>query len=73
VSLNEPHIIHPHGVYTVASLQTLLGLTKTTVAREVRLRRLRVAKRAGRYFVLGTWVLEWLRNGEVHRQRQPAK
>jgi hypothetical protein len=68
--MKGPHVIHPRAVYTVASLQAALGLTKTTVGREVRLGRLRIAKRAGRYFVLGTWVLEWLRAGEVCRSRK---
>ncbi len=72
--LNEqPHVIHPRAVYTVASLQAALGLTRTTVAREVRLGRLRVAKRAGRYFILGRWALQWLEEGEVRRKDRQAK
>jgi hypothetical protein len=66
----DPHVIHPSAVYTVATLQAALSLTKSTVAREVRLRRLRATKRAGRYYILGTWILEWLKDGEV---RQKAK
>jgi hypothetical protein len=66
--LNEPHVIHPRAVYTVASLQAALGLTKTTVAREVRLRRLRATRRAGRCYFLGGWVLRWLQDGELHRK-----
>ena len=69
--LSEPHVIHPYAVYTAASLRAALGLTKTTVAREVRLRRLRVSKRAGKYFILGSWVLDWLRDGEGHRNCDP--
>jgi hypothetical protein len=70
VPLNEqPHVIHPHAVYTVASLQAALGLTRTTVAREVRLRRLRVSRRGGRYYLIGRWVLQWLEEGEVRRKR----
>jgi hypothetical protein len=65
--VKEQHVIHPRAVYTGASLQAALGLTKTTVAREVRLGRLRVAKRAGKYYVLGAWVLQWLEEGEVRR------
>jgi hypothetical protein len=73
VPLSEPHVIDPHAAYTIASLREALGLTKTTVAREVRLRRLRVSKRAGKYFVLGAWVLQWLRDGEAHREQVPGK
>jgi hypothetical protein len=35
--------------------------------REFRKKRLRYAKRAGRVWVLGSWVLEWLEAGEVKR------
>jgi hypothetical protein len=68
VPLSGAPVIHPNAVYTIATLQSALGLTKTTVGREVRLGRLKVSKRAGKYFVLGIWVLQWLRNGEVHRE-----
>lgn len=67
----QPVTITPTMVFTVRQLQSLLGLRASTVRREVRLGRLRVAKRAGRYFVLGEWVLDWLRGGEVSR-RQPS-
>jgi hypothetical protein len=63
----ERHVVHPRAVYTLPSAQRALGLPKTTLHREVRLGRLRVAKRAGRYFLLGEWLLEWLRAGEVSR------
>jgi hypothetical protein len=68
--MRGPHVINPRGVYTTQSLQAALGLTKTTIGREIRLGRLRVTKRAGKYFVLGTWVLEWLAAGEVCRSRK---
>jgi hypothetical protein len=64
-----PHIIHPRAVYSLAAAQLALGLPKTTLGREVRLGRLRVAKRAGRYFVLGEWLLQWLLEGEASRGR----
>lgn len=65
----EPHVIHPNGIYTREIAQRILSLTKTTIGRELRLRRLRCAKRAGRIFILGEWLLTWLREGEVqHRQ-----
>jgi hypothetical protein len=31
---------------------------------------LRCSKRAGRYWILGEWLLEWLRGGEVRRGGQ---
>jgi hypothetical protein len=56
-------------VYTIAAAQLALGLPKTTLGREIRLGRLRVSKRAGRYFLLGEWLLDWLRGGEVSRRK----
>jgi hypothetical protein len=58
----------PTAVYTPTTLKAALGLRDNTIPREVRADRLRVSKRAGRYFVLGSWVLEWLRGGEVRRR-----
>ena len=28
-----------------------------------------VAKRAGRYFILGRWLIEWIEGGELKRRR----
>ena len=50
----SPHVIAPTAVYTVPEAAAALGLAKGTLPREVRLGRLRVSKRAGRYYVLGT-------------------
>ena len=63
-------LIRPEMVYDREGARAALGLTKTTLARELRLGRLRCAKRAGRYFVLGEWLLDWLRAGEVQRSRE---
>jgi hypothetical protein len=64
--VNAP-VIHPNAVYWLTSLTEELGLKANTAAREIRLGRLRSAKRAGRVFVLGSWVMEWLKDGEVVR------
>ena len=61
-------VIEPNAVYMLDVLQATLRLRRSTVRREWKAGRLRVAKSAGRYYVLGEWVLEWLRGGE----RQPA-
>jgi hypothetical protein len=68
--VKERHVIEPTAVYTGESLRAALGLPKSTVGREVRLGRLRVTKRAGKYFLLGEWILEWLEQGEVCRKRK---
>jgi hypothetical protein len=60
-----PCEITPGHVYDLQSVRAALGLPKSTLPREIRLGRLRVSKRAGRYFILGEWLMEWLRDGEV--------
>jgi hypothetical protein len=62
-----PHVIAATAVYSIAQARACLGLTKSTLSREVRLGRLRVGVRAGRRYFLGEWLLEWLRSGEVAR------
>jgi hypothetical protein len=66
------HRIDPHNVYLVDQLRQLLRLRDSTIRREVREGRLRIAKRAGRYYLLGSWILEWLEAGEV-RRRTPGR
>lgn len=63
--VNVPHVVFPGAVYTVDDLRRIFGLKATSVRREVRLRRLRISKRCGRYYCLGQWVLEWLEDGEL--------
>jgi hypothetical protein len=60
-------VLDPLRVFTAEELRRALGLRKSTLRREVRERRLRVARRAGKYFILGEWVIEWLRGGELKR------
>jgi hypothetical protein len=66
--MNDIPTIHPAAVYTLASLSKALGLKPGCLPRECRLRRLRFGKRGGRVYFLGSWVLEWLRDGEVKRR-----
>jgi hypothetical protein len=61
-------VIDPYAVYFTDTLQKVFRLRKSTIRREWKEGRLRLAKRAGRYFVLGEWVLEWLRTGELSRK-----
>jgi hypothetical protein len=55
-------------VLSLDQAQALLGLARHCLRREVRLGRLRVSKRAGRYFTTGLWLWQWLEGGEVKRQ-----
>jgi hypothetical protein len=66
-------IIHPNAVFDKKALGELLFLKDSTIGREVRLGRLRVSRRAGRYYFLGAWILQWLRAGEVCRPPAKAK
>jgi hypothetical protein len=68
-----PHVICPSAVYTVDDLRRFLGLKMSSVRREVRLKRLRIAKRCGRYFCLGQWVLQWIEGGELKSPVGPTK
>jgi hypothetical protein len=59
------HVILPGAIYFVDDAQRLLRLRSSTIRREVRERRLRISKRAGRYFILGEWLLAWIKAGEI--------
>jgi hypothetical protein len=65
-------VIHENAVYGLEQARTALGLAKATLGREIRLGRLRVAKRAGKYLILGSWLLEWIAAGEITRRKGPA-
>jgi hypothetical protein len=60
--------IRENDVFSVAEATELLGLKEHSLKREIRLKRLRASKRGGRYYLLGAWVLQWLRDGEINRQ-----
>jgi hypothetical protein len=61
------HAIDPNGVYFVDTFQAIFRLRKSSLRREIRENRLRVSKRCGRYYLLGEWILDWLRDGELRR------
>ena len=65
-------VIHPTAVYSLELARNTLALAKHCLPREIRLGRLRVSKRAGKYLILGAWLLEWIQAGELpRRQRKP--
>jgi hypothetical protein len=65
-------VIHPNAVYSLELARNVLQLAKNCLPREIRLGRLRVSKRAGKYLILGAWLLEWIEAGELPpRQREP--
>jgi hypothetical protein len=61
-------VIDPRAVFTIEQARGTLQLAKNCLPREIRLGRLRVAKRAGKYLILGAWLLEWIEAGEVRRR-----
>jgi hypothetical protein len=63
------HEIRPNNVYSADEVRKIFRLKASTIRREVREGRLRIARRAGRYFLLGRWIIEWLEAGEVKRPR----
>jgi hypothetical protein len=65
-------VIRKNAVYTLESARAALGLAKGCLPREIRLGRLRVAKRAGKYLITGCWLMEWIQGGEVTRHRHKA-
>jgi hypothetical protein len=67
------HTIVPTNVYTVPAAAEALSAKANTLPREIRLRRLRASKRGGRYYILGEWLIEWLRAGEIRKNAQKAE
>jgi hypothetical protein len=63
-------VIHATSVFTKPQLRRALGLAKTTLDAEISAGRLKVSRRAGRYCLLGQWVLDWLGPGELHPGRR---
>jgi hypothetical protein len=66
------HVVDPRAVYSRDQAREALGLRENSLGREIRAGRLRVAKRCGRYFILGSWILDWLEAGIVSRGK-PAQ
>jgi len=65
-----PVLLPDHAVYFPDDARKLLRLRSSTFRREIREGRLRVSKRAGKYFFLGKWLVEWIEGGELRRQVQ---
>jgi hypothetical protein len=60
-------VVSPGAVYLAAEFRQLFGLKASSLRREVREGRLIVSKRCGKYFVVGSRILEWLAAGEVNK------
>lgn len=60
-----PPAVVPTAIYSYSQACRLLRLCRQTAAREVAAGRLRVSRRAGRYYLLGQWLLDWIAGGVV--------
>jgi len=60
-----PPPIEPRAVYDLRAAQYVVGAAAGTLPREIKLKRLRAAKRGGRTVILGKWLLKWVEDGEV--------
>jgi hypothetical protein len=58
-----PPAILPTACYDLQQAAYLLGVTQSTLPREISLGRLRHARRAGKVLLLGQWLIDWLENG----------
>jgi hypothetical protein len=63
-------VIHPRQVFSLEQARRALGLPPSTLPRECRLGRLRYSLRGGQRWILGAWLLAWLRAGEVQRGKR---
>jgi hypothetical protein len=63
--MNNLRIIPAESWFRLGELRELLGLPAGTLPREIRLGRLRSAKRAGMRWVKGEWAAQWLEGGEI--------
>jgi hypothetical protein len=68
--MNAPHIIHPNAVYDRDAVVLALGLPEGIVDHNIRLGRLRSAKYAGRHFIIGQWLLDWIEAAELKNGQQ---
>jgi hypothetical protein len=65
--------IDPNAVWSLDAFLEDFDVRRSTVRREVKYKRLRVSRRAGKYYLLGRWILEWLEAGEVKSRRSPER
>ena len=59
----SPALIEPNAVYDDGTLVLELGVTSATLIRARRRGELRFARKGKRVFYLGTWVIDWLKQG----------
>jgi hypothetical protein len=58
-------IVNENSVFDLPGFVATFNLKKSSLRREIKMGRIKVYKRCGRYFLLGADVLLWLRGGQV--------
>jgi hypothetical protein len=71
VKITAPIPIEPNAAYTFDGVKEEFKLTDRTLRNAIREGQLRVSRRGGCYWFLGSWLLEFFRNGETTRRRHP--
>jgi hypothetical protein len=64
--------VYLDAVYDLRQAREVLGVAKTCLPRAIRKGHLRASRRGGKYLILGEWLLEWVRGGEVKRYARAA-
>jgi hypothetical protein len=70
--MTTPFHIDRDTAYSLQSATAALDVKRETLVREIRLGRLQARKRAGRYWILGQWLLDWLASGAAHKAWEAA-
>jgi hypothetical protein len=65
-------MIEPLGIYFKEDVERIFRMRPSTLRREFRLGRLRVARRGGRIICLGSWLIEWVKGGEIRPRKGQA-
>jgi hypothetical protein len=60
-------VIHEHALYDLRTARLAAGVAPSCLEREIKLGRLRAAKRGGKTLILGRWLLAWVEAGAVER------
>jgi hypothetical protein len=66
------HTLDDHNVYFTEDVMRIFRLRRSGIRREIRLGRLRAAKRGNRYYFLGCWLRSWLEDGELRQKPTPT-
>lgn len=57
------HNIRPRGVYNLRQATRATGMATSTLEREMKKGRIRVARRGGKVVFLGRWLIRWMEDG----------